>query len=327
MIIITGGAGFIGSNLAATLSEKGERVCVSDWLGSDDKWRNLSRHDIDEIVSPPALDELLSRRRAEIEFVFHLGAVSSTTETDVDRIIESNLSLSQKVWRWCARHGVPLVYASSAATYGAGEHGFADTDDRESLARLRPLNPYGWSKHAFDRWVAREVEEGRDRPPRWAGMKFFNVYGPNEYHKGDMRSAVTRAWAGAVAGHPATLFRSHHPDYADGGQLRDFVYVADCVDVMTWLRDHRVPDGLYNVGTGRSQSWLEVMEALYSAVGRPLEIDWVDTPTEIRDRYQYFTRADIGKLRRAGYEKAFASVEAGVADYVTRFLTRDDPYR
>lgn len=327
MIVITGGAGFIGSNLAAGLSEEGERVCVSDWLGSEQKWRNLARHDIDEIVSPPGLDDLLSRRCDEIDFVYHLGAISSTTETDVDLIVESNLSLSQRVWRWCARHEVPLVYASSAATYGDGEQGFTDSDDRESLATLSPLNPYGWSKHAFDRWVAREVAEGRDTPPRWMGLKLFNVYGPNEYHKGDMRSAVTRAWDRAVNGRPATLFRSHHPDYEDGGQMRDFVYVADCVDVMTWLRNNPVSDGLYNVGTGRSQSWLELMEALYSAVGHPLAVDWIDTPAEIRERYQYVTRANIGKLRAAGYERAFSSVETGVADYVTRFLSRDDPYR
>ena len=327
MIVVTGGAGFIGSNLAAALSEAGERVSICDSLGSGDKWRNLRHHEIDEIVPPSRLDELLHRRGDEVRFVYHLGAISSTTETDADLIVESNLALSQRIWRWCADRGVPFVYASSAATYGDGKQGFVDADDRDSLARLRPLNPYGWSKHSFDRWVAREVDEGRARPPRWAGLKFFNVYGPNEYHKDDMRSVVTKAYAGAAAGQPATLFRSHHPDYEDGGQLRDFVYVDDCVDVMTWLLDHPVPDGLYNVGTGRSQSWLDVMRALYTAVRQPMEIEWVDTPPEIRDRYQYFTQADMGKLRSAGYDRAFASVETGVADYVARFLSRDDPYR
>lgn len=327
MILVTGGTGFIGSNLVGALSDAGERVSICDALGIGEKWRNIAKHELDELVDPYALDDFLVRRGADVSFVFHMGAISATTETDADLIADSNLRLSQRVWRWCAEHDVPLVYASSAATYGDGAHGFVDADDRTSLAMLRPLNAYGWSKHAFDRWVAREVEEGRPAPPHWAGVKLFNVYGPNEYHKDDMRSVVTKSYSDAVAGRKVTLFRSHHPDYEDGGQMRDFVYVKDCVDVMLWMRDDRPPSGIYNLGTGRAQTWLELMGALYAAVGRELDVHWVDTPPEIRDRYQYFTEAAMTKLRDAGYSAPFASVEDGVSDYVRRYLSTDDPYR
>ena len=223
MILITGGTGFIGSNLVGRVVDHGARVSISDTLGTGDKWRNIARHEIDELVNPADLDDLLARRGDEVEFVYHMGAISATTETDADLIAATNFRLSQKIWRWCTAHSVPLVYASSAATYGDGSQGFADGDDIEELARLRPLNAYGWSKHLFDRWVAREIVEGRGHPPSWVGLKFFNVYGPNEYHKADMRSVVTKAYPSAAAGEAVTLFRSHHPDYEDGGQMRDFV--------------------------------------------------------------------------------------------------------
>ena len=326
MILVTGGTGFIGSNLVGALAERGESVSICDTLGTGDKWRNIARHEIDEIVDPSALEEFLTRRRADIDFIYHMGAISATTETDVDLIADSNLRLSQTLWRWCSERRVPLIYASSAATYGDGAHGFADEDSVEALASLRPLNAYGWSKHAFDRWVARQIAEGKGVPPHWAGLKFFNVYGPNEHHKGDMMSVVTKSYPGAVAGDNVTLFRSHHPDYENGGQMRDFVYVRDCVDLMLWMRDSPPATGLYNVGSGRAQTWLALMSALYNAVDQPLEIEWVDTPIEIRDRYQYFTQADMSKLRAAGYDKAFMSVEEGVADYVERYLSAENRY-
>jgi ADP-L-glycero-D-manno-heptose 6-epimerase len=327
MILVTGGAGFIGSNLVARLAEDGARVAVCDRLGSGDKWRNLAKHPVEALVDPDGLWGFLDREGSEVEVVYHLGAISSTTETDADLVAEENIRLPQRIWSWCSGHGVPLIYASSAATYGDGNDGFLDDESPEAMARLRPLNAYGWSKHVFDRWATRAVAEGRDRPPQWVGLKFFNVYGPNEYHKGDMRSVVTKAYPGAVAGEPVTLFRSHHPDYGDGGQMRDFIYVKDCVDVMVWLRDNRDVNGLFNLGTGRAQTWLELMRALYGAVETELKVDWVDTPEEIRDRYQYFTEAAIGKLRDAGYTAPFASVEEGVADYVRSHLASGDPYR
>jgi ADP-L-glycero-D-manno-heptose 6-epimerase len=326
MIVITGGAGFIGSNLVTSLTKAGASVSVVDHLGTSDQWKNLSKHAVDEIVAPPDLDAFLDRRVEDVEYVFHMGAISSTTETDADLIVRTNVTLSQSLWTWCARHSVPFVYASSAATYGDGSAGFDDDESPTALARLQPLNAYGWSKHVFDRWVARKVTTDGPRPPQWAGLKFFNVYGPNEYHKGAMRSVVTKAYSTAKAGEPVTLFRSHHPDYPDGGQKRDFVYVKDCVDVMTWLFENPHVSGLFNVGSGRAQSWLELMTALFEAVGRELRVSWVDTPLQIRDRYQYFTEANMAKLRAAGYPGTFASVEEGVADYVTRFLSTSDPY-
>ncbi len=328
MIVVTGGAGFIGSNLVAGLEEADAgRVSVVDRLGTGDKWKNLRARGLDELVEPEGLDDFLDRRARDIRYVVHMGAISATTETDADLIVDTNIRLSQKVWRWCAAHDVPLIYASSAATYGDGEQGFDDDASPSALARLRPLNAYGWSKHVFDRWVTREVESGAPRPPQWVGLKFFNVYGPNEYHKGDMKSVVTKAYPGAAAGQPVTLFRSHHPDYPDGGQMRDFVYVKDCVDVMLWLMEHRDVSGLFNLGTGRAQTWLELMGALYGAVGQDLEVLWMDTPVEIRDRYQYFTQAEMGRLRAAGYDRPFRSVEEGVADFVERHLATEDAYR
>jgi ADP-L-glycero-D-manno-heptose 6-epimerase len=327
LILVTGGAGFIGSNLVSALHERGHPVAVCDRLGCDEKWRNLARVPLQELVAPEALPRFLEQRGSEVAYLFHMGAVTSTTERNADLVVETNFRLSQEIWRWCARSEVPLVYASSAATYGDGAQGFDDDGSPEGLAALRPLNPYGWSKHLFDRWVAGEVAEGRPRPPQWAGLKFFNVYGPNEYHKAEMRSLVTKAHPRAALGEAVALFRSHHPDYPDGGQLRDFVYVRDCVDVMLWLRERRDVSGLFNLGTGRAQSWLELMGALYRSVGRELRVEWVDMPPELRDRYQYYTEARVDRLRAAGYTAPFAPVAQGVQEYVERYLSTGDPYR
>jgi ADP-L-glycero-D-manno-heptose 6-epimerase len=328
MILVTGGAGFIGSNLVAGLLESGhEPIAVVDRLGQDDKWRNLAKHDLEALVAPEGLGEFLRDRGKQIEFVYHMGAISSTLERDADLIAETNLRLSQALWTWCAESVVPFVYASSAATYGDGSAGFQDGLDPAALERLRPLNAYAWSKHAFDRWVARRVRKGDHAPPHWAGLKFFNVYGPNEYHKGEMRSVVCKAYPGAAAGEPAVLFRSHRPDYPDGGQKRDFVDVRDCVDVMVWLKDHQETNGLFNLGTGNARTWLELMTALYQAVGRPLAVEWIDIPEPMRERYQYFTEADVSTLRAAGYQRPFRPIEEGVLDYVQGYLASDDPYR
>ena len=327
MILVTGGAGFIGSNLVAHLVDEGHRVCVNDLLPSGDKAKNLAKHPVEELVTPDGLVDFLARTGAAIEGVFHLGAITSTTETDTTRLNETNVRLSQRLWSWCAEHRVPLVYASSAATYGDGAHGFRDVDSSEGLEVFQPLNAYARSKHDFDRWVAREVARGAPEPPSWHGVKLFNVYGPNEYHKGDMQSVVAKAHASAARGEPVTLFRSHHPDYADGGQLRDFVWVGDAVDVMTWLAARQPPSGIYNIGSGRAQSWLELVGAMFAARGEALRIRWIDVPAEIRDRYQYRTEADLTKLRAAGYARPFAPVEEGVRTYVERYLSAADRYR
>ena len=327
MILVTGGAGFIGSNLVARLTQDGQRVSVNDVFGDGNKRRNLAHHPVDELVTPEGLGDFLARRVEEIELVYHLGAITSTTETDGELLTETNVHLSQRLWRWCARHQVPLVYASSAATYGDGNRGFRDDDASEALALLRPLNAYAWSKHTFDRWAVSEAEGGGDTPPLWYGLKLFNVYGPNEYHKGDMQSVVAKAYARISCGQPVTLFRSHDPAYPDGGQKRDFVHVDDCVDVLTWLTTNAPKSGIYNVGTGRAQTWLELVQAVHSALGRTPHIEWVDIPKPLRDRYQYFTQADISKLRAAGYDRPFKSLQEGVPEYVQGYLATADPYR
>lgn len=327
MIVVTGGAGFIGSNLVAALEDSGRRdIVVCDWLGSDDKWRNIAKRDLADLIVPEALSGFLDSRRGSIEAIFHMGAISATTETDADLIVRTNIDLPQRLWHWCAENNVPLIYASSAATYGDGAAGFLDDDSPAGLSRLQPLNPYGWSKLAFDRRVARFVADGV-APPQWAGLRFFNVYGPNEYHKGGQMSVVPQIHARAGLGEPARLFRSHHPDYQDGGQLRDFIDVEDCVQVMLWLLDNPSVCGLFNCGTGSARSFRDLAVAVYTAMGLEPQIEYVDTPVAIRARYQYFTQADSDKLRRAGYDRQFTSLEAGVTRYVSDFLESDDPYR
>ncbi len=327
MILVTGGAGFIGSNIVAALAEAGAPVAVCDRFGHGDKWRNLAKHELADLVAPEGLASWLADRSARLDAVVHMGAISATTETDADLIVENNFRLSVALWNWCVEHGVRLVYASSAATYGDGARGFDDDGAPDALARLRPLNAYGWSKHLFDRWVARRVSEGAPRPPQWVGLKFFNVYGPNEYHKGDMRSVVVKAYENVAANRPVRLFRSHHPDYADGGQLRDFVYVGDCVEVVRWVLDRPDVNGLYNMGTGRARSFADLAAAVYAAAGREPNVVYVDTPVEIRDRYQYFTEAAMERLRRAGYDRPFTGLEEGIGAYVRDYLMADDPYR
>lgn len=328
MIVVTGGAGFIGSNLVAGLEARGAGdIVVCDRLGADEKWRNIAKRELADIVPPEGLFAFLDANAPKIDCVFHMGAISSTTETDGDRVVETNVRLSLDLWRWCAKHDRRLIYASSAATYGDGAAGFDDDGAPGALARLRPLNLYGWSKHVVDRRIARLVASGAVRPRQWVGLKFFNVYGPNEYHKGAMRSLVAKNYARAAAGEPVTLFRSHHPDYEDGGQMRDFVYVDDCVDAMLWLYDRPEVNGLFNLGTGRARRFVDLVGALFRACGREPNIVYVDTPEELRARYQYFTEARMERLRAAGYEKPFTDIEAGVADYVSRYLSQPDIYR
>ena len=328
MIVVTGGAGFIGSNLVAALEARGGgEIVICDRLGDGEKWRNIAKRELADFVAPEALLKYLDAHAGGIEAVFHMGAISATTEIDADLLIDNNFGVSLDLWRWCARHGSRLIYASSAATYDDGAQGFDDDPSPAGLARLRPLNAYGWSKHLFDRRVARIAEEAGPRPAQWAGLKFFNVYGPNEYHKGAMRSVAHQTYERIASGRPARLFRSHHPDYEDGGQLRDFVWVDDCVDVMLWLLDHPGTSGLFNLGTGKARSFADLAAAAFRALDREPDIEFVDTPAELRDRYQYFTEAGMGRLRAAGYEASFTSLEDGVATYLRDYLATGDPYR
>ncbi|HKW52780.1 MAG TPA: ADP-glyceromanno-heptose 6-epimerase [Stellaceae bacterium] len=328
MIVITGGAGFIGSNLAAALEERGERdLAVCDRLGRDGKWQTLAKRALAALVPPEELLGFLDEHAREISVVFHMGAVSSTSETDADLIARTNFTLSQRLWEWCAETETRFLYASSAATYGDGSAGFDDDGSAAALARLRPLNAYGWSKHLFDRRVARLLEHNTARPPQWAGLKFFNVYGPNEYHKGAMKSVVAQIYPRAAKSEPARLFRSHRADVPDGGQKRDFVHVRDCVDMMLWLNDHPEVSGLFNIGSGTARSFADLAAAVFRALGHEPRIDFVDTPPEIRDKYQYFTEARMDRLRAAGYTKPPTTLEDGVRDYVQTYLAAADPYR
>lgn len=333
LIVVTGGAGFIGSNLLARLEARalaqggGGELVVVDYLGSGDKWRNLAKRELAAIVAPENLPDFLAANRDEIEVIFHIGANSATTASDVDRLIDSNIRNSLMLWEWCAGEGKRLIYASSAATYGDGAQGFDDDGSPAALAKLRPLNAYGWSKHFVDRRIARLIAQGAPQPVQWAGLKYFNVYGPNEYHKGPQRSVAHQLFPLARDGQAARLFRSHRPDYPDGGQLRDFVWVEDCVDVMLWLLDHPEISGLFNLGTGSARSFADLATAVFRAVGVEPRIEFVDTPIEIRDKYQYFTQAKMERLRAAGYAAPFTSLEDGVASYIRDYLLKDDPYR
>jgi ADP-L-glycero-D-manno-heptose 6-epimerase len=327
MYLVTGGAGFIGSNLVAALAARGEEVAVCDWLRSDSRWRNLAKHEIGALIAPEHLRDWLDRHRTQVQAVIHLGAISTTTEANVDLLAENNIRATLAILDWCTEKRVPLIYASSAATYGDGAAGFADEFSREALAKLRPLNAYGWSKHVVDRRIATLVAQGDPLPPQWVGLKFFNVYGPNEYHKGDMRSVIAKNYARVRDGRPMALFRSYRSDYADGGQLRDFIYVRDCVDVMLWLLDNPQVVGLFNLGTGRARSWLDLAKALFAAADRPVAIEFEDMPAALVNVYQYHTEAPMARLRAAGFEREFTSLEQGVADYVRNFLAAADPYR
>jgi ADP-L-glycero-D-manno-heptose 6-epimerase len=327
VILLTGAAGFIGSNLLARLNEAGiTDVVICDALGSDGKWHNLRNHEFTDFVPIDALKDWLPQAPA-LEGVIHLGANSDTTAADGDEVMEHNFACSLMLWRHCVRTGTPFIYASSAATYGNGEAGFLDQDTPDFLATLQPLNLYGWSKHVFDRRVARDVEKGRPAPPRWYGLKFFNVYGPNEYHKGHMRSGVFNITGTALRGEPARLFASDRPDYADGGQSRDFVFVDDICDIILWLLRSSAPSGLYNLGSGKARSWKDLAEAVFAALGKPPAIEYVPMPETLRGRYQYWTEAEMSKLRGAGYNAPMTSLEEGVRRYVTEFLVREDQYR
>ena len=328
MIVVTGGAGFIGSNIVAALESRGDhQIAVCDWLEDGDKWQNISKRELAQIIDPNQLLEFLEENQSHIDAVVHMAAISSTTASDVDLILETNVRLSLRLWHWCTRHHVRFIYASSAATYGNGAQGFVDDESLEALSKLKPMNPYGWSKHFFDRRVLRMVADGDVHPPQWAGLKFFNVYGPNEEHKGPQRSVVSQIFPNVRNGGSVSLFKSHNPDYPDGGQMRDFIWVGDCVDVVLWLLDTPGVSGLFNCGTGKARTFSDLAGAVFSALEQEPKISYRPTPENIRDHYQYFTEADMNRLRTAGYAKPFTALEDGVSEYVRSYLGADDPYR
>ena len=326
MLLVTGGAGFIGSNIVAGLNEAGRTdVVVNDMLGADGKWRNLAKRRIADVIPPADLLRWLDGRK--LDAVIHMGAISDTTATDADLVIETNFRLSLNLLDWCTATRTPFIYASSAATYGDGSAGFRDDWSPQSLDRLKPMNLYGWSKHLFDRAVVDRQLRKEKLPPQWAGLKFFNVFGPNEYHKGEMMSLVAKRFDDVKSGRAVRLFKSHRPGIGDGDQRRDFIYVDDTVAVVRWLLDTPSVSGIFNVGTGAARSFRELIEAMFRAVGREPNIEYVDMPETIRGQYQYFTQADVDSLRRAGYNAGFTPLEDAVARYVKQHLDTADRYR
>ena len=317
LILITGGAGFIGSHIVHDLAAAGMRVVVADLLRSGGKWSNVAAAQLHDVIRPEAIFDWLACAGDSITAVVHMAAISTTTEPDVDRYVASNIRLTLDLWHWCARNRTRFIYASSAATYGDGTAGFVDDESPSALAKLRPLNPYGWSKHVVDRRIIDDVLRGLPAPPQWAGLKFFNVYGAHETHKGPMQSMVAKIIPIISAGEAVNLFRSHNPAYADGGQLRDFVYVKDCAAVVRWLLENGSVNGLFNVGTGTARSFLDLVGAVYAELGVEPDIRFIDTPPALRAQYQYFTQADVTKLRAAGFSRPFHTLESGVKDYIS----------
>ena len=327
MFLITGGAGFIGSNVVASLNEAGASdIVVNDMLGHDDaKWRNLAKHRVTDLVPPAELMNWLDGRK--LDAVIHMGAISDTTATDGDLVMENNFRLSLRLLDWCTANRTPFIYASSAATYGDGSQGFDDDWSPEALRKLQPMNLYGWSKHLFDAALVDRYVKNDNLPPHWAGLKFFNVYGPNEYHKGHMMSVLAKVFDEAKAGKPVRLFKSHKPGIADGDQRRDFIYVDDAISVLRWLLDTTSVNGIFNVGTGKAESFRDMIGAMFKALGRAPNIEYIEMPESIRGQYQYFTQSNIENLRRAGYNADFTPLESAVGQYVTGYLNCTDRYR
>lgn len=318
MIVVTGAAGFIGSCMVSKLlkEDPGADLVVVDDFSSGAKAPNLEGKNVRERVHRDRFFEWWDRHQSGMAGVYHLGARTDTAEKDAAIFDRLNVRYSMEVWDRCTRMGIPLVYASSAATYGDGSLGYSD--DHALVRQLRPLNPYGHSKQTFDSWVL----DQKETPPFWAGIKFFNVYGPNEYHKKRMASVVFHTWRQINETGYMQLFRSHRKDIADGEQQRDFIYVRDVVDVLHFLMQRQPPSGIFNLGTGQARTFLDLCKATFSSMGQPADIRFIDTPADIRDTYQYFTQAEMHKLRGAGYTLPFTSLEEGVSDYVCRFLQR-----
>ena len=315
MIAVTGAAGFIASVVAGTLNRNGfEDLVLVDDFSKTQKKENYSSKKYNSLIDRNEFIEWFEKHHDEIDFIIHLGARTDTTEFDYNVFQKLNVDYTLAIWKICTEHQIPMIYASSAATYGMGESGYIDNHD--IVNDLQPLNAYGRSKNEIDKWILQQKE----CPPFWAGLKFFNVYGPNEYHKGRMASVILHSFGQINTTGQVKLFRSHRPDYKDGQQLRDFVYVKDVANVILWLMQHKPESGLYNVGTGKARSFYDLADNTFKALHLKTNIEFIDTPLDIRDKYQYFTEAKMDKLRKAGYDKPFTSLEDGVYDYVTNYL-------
>ena len=315
MIVVTGALGFIGSCMVKVLNDANIEVVAVDDFYKDKKDPNLENKQVREWIHRDIFLPWFGVQYGKIDAVFHLGARTDTTEQDSTIFDKLNVDYSKKIWSICSKHNIPLVYASSAATYGLGEHGYQD--NHEVVDKLSPLNPYGVSKNEFDKWALTQEE----KPPFWAGLKFFNVYGPNEYHKSRMASVIFHTYKQVRSTNAMKLFRSHREDFKDGEQKRDFIYVKDVVKVCSWLMEHKPEDGLYNLGTGKARTFYDLAACTFKAMDKEVSISYIDTPEDIRDKYQYFTEADMSKLKKAGYTDEFYTLEEGVTDYVQNYLT------
>ena len=315
MIVITGAAGFIGSCLITKLNNEGhENLILVDDFSQLQKIENYHTKSFVQKIDRSEFLHWFEEHAAEVSFVYHIGARTDTTEFNVELFNELNLNYTKSIWATCTKHFIPLVYASSAATYGLGEFGYDDDETKINL--LKPLNPYGDSKNDFDKWAITQ----KSSPPKWVGFKFFNVYGPNEFHKGRMASVIFHSFNQINEKGEVKLFRSHNPNYTDGGQLRDFVYVKDLIDVLYFAFTAQLKNGIYNLGSGKARPFLDLANATFKALGKEPHIEYIDTPIDIRDKYQYFTEANMSKLIAQGYKKSFTSLEDGVHDYVTNYL-------
>jgi ADP-L-glycero-D-manno-heptose 6-epimerase len=326
-ILVTGGGGFVGSNLVAALIARGSHdVVVCDYFGGGHKWHNLSKHHPHEIIAPAQLIDWLEANHTSLEMIYHLGSISSTTEHNIDLVLEHNLQASIRLWRWCHLRSKRLVYASASATYGDGMHGFDDSLDLTYLRKLEPMSGYGWSKHLFDVHVATAVQRKQVSLPQWVGLKFFNMYGPNEYHKGEQQSVISKIAAHAIQAGRVNLFRSYDKNYPNGEQKRDVIYVKDAVRVLLWLLDHPNVSGLFNVGTGHPSTFNEMANNIFTALGRKSNIHYVDMPESLVSKYQYFTQAKMDRLLAAGYDAGFMTLSQGITDYVQNYLMKEDQY-
>ena len=322
MIIVTGGAGFIGSAFIWRLNQEGiDDIVIVDQLGGDDKWKNLvNRRFVDYVHKDEFINMVLADKVPfETSAVIHMGACSSTTERDADYLWENNYLYSRNLAEWALRHNIRFIYASSAATYGNGALGFSD--DHSKISQLKPINMYGYSKQLFDLWVLKNKLENK-----FAGIKFFNVFGPNEYHKGDMTSVIFKAFHQIKETGKVRLFKSYKKEYSDGGQMRDFVYVKDCLNVMWWLFNNSNVNGIFNLGTGKARTWNDLIKAVFAAMKRKTNIQYIEMPESLRDQYQSFTEAQINKLKTAGCPVKFSSLEDSVRDYIVNYLLKTDPY-
>jgi len=316
MIVVTGAAGFIGSCLVAKLNKEGfNNLLLVDDFTNEEKNKNLTDKQFINTIDRTDFLDWFEKKPNDVDFIFHIGARTDTTESNIELLNRLNLHYTQKIWEICSKNSIGMVYASSAATYGLGEFGYSDEDD-SIIEKLKPLNAYGDSKNDFDKWALKQSST----PPKWIGFKFFNVYGPNEFHKGRMASVIFHSFNQINQQGFVKLFRSHNPNYKDGCQLRDFVYVKDVVDVLFYAFRNSVNNGIYNLGSGKARTFLDLVNATFSALGKEPKIEFIDTPIDIRDKYQYFTEAKMDKLIHSGYHSSFASLEEGVADYVKNYL-------